>query len=110
MPFQKGNNANLSGRPVRAAKTVNETNEGGGEKLQKSIYKFLEKNMLTILGDLETPAGRDKAKIYCSLLNFAVPRLSPRSGEIKFEDMSPKQLSELLKMLQVNALPQVMRR
>jgi hypothetical protein len=106
MPFKKGNTANLTGRPKNVV-TPNAAPEEQpkGNKLQTSIQKFLEKNMIKILEDLETPAAREKARIYCHLLNYTVPKLSRQSGEIKFEEMSEEQLSALLAMLQKNAMP-----
>ena len=110
MPFKKGNSGNPMGRPnaVNLTMSNRETNSGSADKLQAGIHKFLEKNMLKVLEDLETPASREKARIFCSLLNYTLPRLTPRSGEVRFEDMSEKQLFCLLKMLQENSLPQVM--
>ena len=105
MPFKKGNKLAVGPRPKKF-----ETNSASGDKLLSGIRKFLEKNMLTTLEDMETPGAREKARIYCYLLNYAVPRLTPRSGEIKFEDMNEAQLNRLLNILQDNALPRVLKK
>ena len=106
MPFRKGSISNPAGRQKG---TPNKVKKSITEDLLAGMHKFLKKNMRVILTDLETPEAREKARIYCDLLKYAVPRLRPRSGEVRFEDMTPEQLQELLGMLQENSLPQVIK-
>ena len=60
-----------------------------------------------VMDGMDTPAGRKKARIYCELLKYTVPRLSPKKSDIKLERLSDAQLDEIIETLQRNALKEL---
>jgi hypothetical protein len=64
-------------------------------------------NFETVMGGMSTPAGREKARIYCELLKYTVPKLSPKKSDIRFERLSDAQFDEIIETLQRNALKEL---
>ena len=100
MPFTKGKSGNAIGRP-RGRHT------DPASRLNTRINNFLDKNFDVVMNQLSTPAGREKARIYCELLKYSVPRLSPKRTDIRFERLSDEQLDEIIQTLQHNALKEL---
>ncbi len=78
MPFQKGFSGNKNGRPVGA---INRT----GLQLRETIAAFLESNFRKIVIDFKKLPPKERAKLYCDLLQYAVPRLQSVSNEMAIE-------------------------
>jgi hypothetical protein len=100
MKFKTGKSGNPAGRP-RGRKN------DPAQNLHDRITKYLDKNFEPVMGGMETPSGREKARIYCELLKYTVPRLSPKKSDIKFERLSDAQLDEIIETLKCNALKEL---
>jgi len=99
MPFKKG----ISGNPSGAKRGQQ---KDPSASLNAKINRYLEKNfdMIFCYGEgLTSAAGRESARIYCELLKYAVPRLSPKRTNVKFENLTDEQLDEIIEILQHNA-------
>jgi|GEM_PF-5764004 len=101
MPFQKGKSGNPAGGTLRKGQQKDPS-----ASLNVKINRYLEKNFDSIFSDgegLGSAKGRETARIYCELLKYAVPRLSPKRTNVKFENLTEEQLDEIIEILQHNA-------
>ena len=99
MPFKKGTSGNPSG-----AKQGHKKDHA--TSLNAKINRYLERNFDKIFSDgdgINSAAGRVTARIYCELLKYSVPRLSPKRTNVKFENLTEEQLDEIIEILQHNA-------
>jgi len=101
MKFTQGKSGNPTGRPLKRMPSF------ANPDLQTKIDKYLNENFKTMLSDLETPAAREKARIYLELLKYSVPRLAARQSEFQVHDLSNGQLKQIAGILQHNALPEL---
>ena len=100
MKFNTGKSGNPAGRPRGRQSDP-------AKNLNTRINKYLDKNFDLVMGGMNTPAGREKARIYCELLKYTVPKLSPKKPDIRFERLSDDQLDEIIVTLQRNALKEL---
>ena len=91
MKFQPGNNAGR-GRKKGSRNKVK-------DKLRESINKFLEGNFEEVQACFDVMPPRDKAKLYCELLQYGVPKLQAINMDMRFENMTNEQLDEIIDTL-----------
>ena len=68
MGFTKGQSGNVKGRPKGA---VNKTTG----QLRGMISDFLTKNFSEIENDFYHLSPKERAKVYCDLLQYAIPKM-----------------------------------
>jgi hypothetical protein len=101
MKFTKGKTGNPAGRPTQSVKNLRPFPKG----LESKIIRYLDKNFETVMQNLNDRESREKARIYCELLRYAIPKFGPRHHQIRFEDMDDILLDNIVDMLQQNAFP-----
>ncbi|MBL7914573.1 MAG: hypothetical protein JNL49_05955 [Bacteroidia bacterium] len=97
MPFKKGESGNPTGKPPGAKNKI-------GIQLRETISNFLIDNFDTIQKDFKKLNPKDRAKIYCDLLQYGLPRLQAVSNEFQFEQLTDEQLTEVIEKLKQSAL------
>src|SRR5688572_6985836 len=87
MRFQPGNKRSR-GRPKgsknKSAKTLRDT-----------INKFLEEEFEDVRACFYSLNPRDRAKLYCDLLQYGLPKLQAMNMEFKFENMTEAQIDDI---------------
>lgn len=68
-------------------------------KLRQVISDFLDENFEKIKADFEGMEPKDRAKLFESLLPYALPRLQSVTTTTRYEDLSDDQLQELVDRL-----------
>lgn len=96
MPFKKGQSGNPNGKPPGAKNKI-------GIQLRETISNFLIDNFETIQNDFKKLNPKDRAKIYCDLLQYGLPRLQAVSNEFQFEQLTDEQLTEVIDKLKQSA-------
>src|ERR1700722_2769502 len=91
MPFEKGESGNPAGRPKGS---LNKT----AKDLRQMISDFLVENFEEVQKSFKEIPPKEKIKVYCHLLAFAVPKLRP-SDELMLERLSDEELNELFEKL-----------
>jgi len=91
MAFEKGESGNPAGRPKGA---LNKTTR----ELRQMISDFLMENFEEIKETFKEMPPKEKVKLYCDLLKFALPRLRP-SDDLLLERLSDDELNELFEKL-----------
>ncbi len=103
MPFNKGQSGNLAGRP----RATQEPKETYAVQLENMISKHLVENF-SMVQNIETTEDLKKARIYCDLLRYIIPRAVPmRVKETKLEDLSTPQLAEIVENLRAKSISDV---
>jgi len=92
MGFEKGVSGNPQGRPPGAK---NKTNE----QLREMIAGFLESNFSTVVNDFESLSPKERAKVYCDLLQYGLPRLQAVKLETDFDRMTDEELDKVINEL-----------
>lgn len=92
MPFKPGSSGNAKGRPKGSANKIS-------DKLRKTITAFLSDNFKKITEDFHQLPARDRAKLYCDLLQYGLPKMQAVSMELGFERLSDEDLSEIIHQL-----------
>jgi CRISPR/Cas system-associated endoribonuclease Cas2 len=92
MAFEKGISGNPEGRPKGA---VNRTSQ----QLREMISGFLEENFEKIKTDFNFLTPKERAKIYCDLLQYGLPRLQAVQFETEFERLPEDQLDKIIEEL-----------
>jgi len=64
-------------------------------QLRESITLFLEGNFAIIENDFKNLTPSVRAKVFCELLPFAVPKLQAASVDVKFENLTDDQVENL---------------
>ncbi len=90
--LKKGQCNNRQGRPKGSTGKKN-------KELRATITLFLENNFSTVITGFNKLDPKDRAKIYCDLLQYAVPKLSAISTEVKFDNLSDEQLDTIINKL-----------
>ncbi|HKC37702.1 MAG TPA: DUF5681 domain-containing protein [Chitinophagaceae bacterium] len=107
MPFEKGKSGNPDGRPEGAKNKIT------GE-LRTTITNFLEDNFEKVVQDFNALSPKERAKLYCDLLQYGLPKLqsvslgleeksSKLSLGIAFEKMTDEQLNKIIDELKSHA-------
>ena len=99
MPFEKGESGNPAGRPKGA---MNAT----AKLLRQMISDFLVENFVEVQKSFKEIPPKEKIKVYCHLLAFAVPKLRP-SDELMLERLSDQELDDLFEKLKEAASKQI---
>lgn len=89
MPFEKGISGNPEGRPKGA---VNKKTS----ELREMITDFLETNFEKIRKDFELLSSKERAKLYCDLLQYGLPKLQSMQLETDFERLPEDQLDRII--------------
>lgn len=92
MPFKKGQSGNPTGKPPGAKNKI-------GIQLRETISNFLIDNFDVIQKDFKKLQPKDRAKLYCDLLQYGLPRLQAISNEFQFEKLTDDQLTEVIETL-----------
>ncbi|HXB11645.1 MAG TPA: DUF5681 domain-containing protein [Bacteroidia bacterium] len=91
MPFEKGESGNPAGRPKGSMNAK-------AKLLRQMISDFLVENFEEVQKSFKEIPPKEKIKVYCNLLAFAVPKLKP-SDELILERLSDDELNELFEKL-----------
>lgn len=92
MTFIKGQSGNPSGKPLG-------TKNKASAQLRQMIEGFLTDNFQTIQSDFNSLSAKDRAKIYCDLLQYGLPKLQAISTDLEFERLTDEQLNEIVTKL-----------
>ena len=92
MAFEKGVSGKPEGRPKGA---TNKTSL----QLREMITDFLETNFEKIEKDFELLNAKEKAKLYCDLLQYGLPRLQTVQLETDFDRLPDDQLDKIINEL-----------
>ena len=92
MPFEQGISGNPEGRPKGAK---NKTTS----QLRETINNFLENNFEQVMKDFTELSPKDRAKLYCDLLQYGLPRLQAIQLETEFDSLSDAQLTQIIEEL-----------
>jgi len=94
MAFDKGQSGNPSGKPPGTKNKI-------GLQLRETINGFLTDNFELITQDFKSLPPKDRAKLYCDLLQYGLPKLQAISTETGFERLTDDQLNEIIEKLKV---------
>ena len=89
MPYKDGKSGNPAGRPKG---TPNKTSK----ELKEMIADFLARNFDKIQKDFEKLEPKERLKVYCELLQYAVPKLKSIEDHGPFEHMTDQQLDHII--------------
>jgi predicted component of type VI protein secretion system len=92
MPFEQGISGNPEGRPKGVK---NKTTS----QLRETINNFLENNFEQVMKDFTELGPKDRAKLYCDLLQYGLPRLQAIQLETEFDSLSDAQLTQIIEEL-----------
>ncbi|MFM7055275.1 MAG: DUF5681 domain-containing protein [Bacteroidota bacterium] len=92
MTFIKGQSGNPSGKPIG-------TKNKASAQLRQMIEGFLTDNFQTIQSDFNNLPAKDRAKLYCDLLQYGLPKLQAISTDLEFERLTDEQLNEIVTKL-----------
>ena len=92
MKYVKGQSGNSSGRPNGAQNKVT-------SNLRATITAFLSDNFKKIEQDFHAMPQKDRAKLYCDLLQYGLPKLQTMSMDLGFEKLSDQELSDIINQL-----------
>jgi len=91
MKFQPGNKA--GGGRKKGSKNK------AGKTLRDTISNFLEQEFEGIKACFEALPPKDRAKLYCDLLQYGLPKLQALNMDLNFDGLSEKQLDEIINKL-----------
>ena len=92
MPFQKGKSGNPEGKPKGVKNKI-------GLQLRETITNFLSDNFNVVTQDFKKLTPKERAKLYCDLLQYGLPKLQAISTEFQFERLTEEQLDEVIENL-----------
>jgi hypothetical protein len=76
MGLHKGQTNNPAGKPIGAKNKI-------GSELRVMISDFLENNFHRVQQDFEELTPKDRAKVYCDLLQYSLPKLQALAAQIE---------------------------
>lgn len=97
MGYVKGMTGNPDGRPKGTPNKIN-------QQLRETIGDFLLNNFSKVIEDFEALQPKDRAKLYCDLLQYGLPRLQAVQMEGDFEKLTDGELDLIIKELKANIL------
>lgn len=97
MGYVKGMTGNPDGRPKGTPNKIN-------QQLRETIGDFLLNNFSKVIEDFEGLQPKDRAKLYCDLLQYGLPRLQAVQMEGDFEKLTDGELDHIIKELKANIL------
>jgi hypothetical protein len=97
MGYVKGMTGNPDGRPKGTPNKIN-------QQLRETIGDFLLNNFSKVIEDFEALQPKDRAKLYCDLLQYGLPRLQAVQMEGDFEKLTDGELDHIIKELKANIL------
>ena len=92
MGYVKGQSGNIAGKPVGAKNKA-------GSNLRETITAFLSDNFKKIEQDFHALPAKDRARLYCDLLQYGLPKLQAMSLDLGFEKLSDQELSDIINQL-----------
>lgn len=92
MAFEKGISGNPDGRPAGVRNKVN-------QQLRETIGDFLQDNFQKIIEDFDSLSPKDRAKLYCDLLQYGLPKLQAVQLETDFDKLTDDQLDTIIENL-----------
>ena len=95
MGFVKGMTGNPEGRPKGTQNKIN-------KQLRETIGDFLQDNFQKIAADFETLQPKDRAKLYCDLLQYGLPRLQSVQLETDLERLTEGELDTIIDNLKAS--------
>ena len=97
MGFVKGMTGNPEGRPKGAQNKINRL-------LRETIGDFLADNFSKVVEDFETLQPKDRAKLYCDLLQYGLPRLQAIQLDGELDKLTDIELDRIINELKSNAV------
>ena len=97
MGFVKGMTGNPEGRPKGTQNKIN-------RKLRETIGDFLTNNFSKVVEDFEALQPKDRAKLYCDLLQYGLPRLQAVQLEGDLDKLTDAELDRIINELKSNAV------
>lgn len=92
MGYVTGQSGNPAGKPKGAKNKVS-------SNLRETITAFLSDNFSKIEQDFHAMPQKDRAKLYCDLLQYGLPKLQTMSMDLGFEKLSDDELGEIINQL-----------
>lgn len=92
MGFEKGLSGNPGGRPKGSPNKIS-------NKLRKTITAFLSDNFKKITEDFHLLPPKDRAKLYCDLLQYGLPKMREMSMGLGLERLTDEELHEIFNQL-----------
>lgn len=89
MPFKQGQSGNIKGKPKGAKNKIS-------LQLREMITDFLIENFSKVLKDFSLLKPNERAKLYCDLLQYGLPKLQSISTDIQLEKLPEEQLDEII--------------
>jgi hypothetical protein len=87
MGLRKGMTNNPAGKPAGRLNRMS-------KELRLQISDFLEENFPKVIAEFNKLEGKDKVRLYCDLLPYAVPRL--QTTELKTPESDPGEAQRMI--------------
>ena len=94
--FKKGKSGNPKGKPPGA---LNNTTK----ELREMVSNFLLNNFEQVVQDFQELKPKERARLYCDLLQYGLPRLQNVSMDLEFDKMTDQQLDKIIHELKQSA-------
>jgi hypothetical protein len=89
MTFIKGQSGNPSGKPIG-------TKNKNSAQIRTMIEQFIIENFHVIVDDFNNLPEKDRYKILCNLMQYAIPK---PQADMEFERLTDEQLNEIVTKL-----------
>ena len=97
MGFVKGMTGNPEGRPKGTRNKIN-------KQLRETIGDFLTDNFSKVVADFEALPPKDRAKLFCDLLQYGLPRLQAVQLEGDLDKLTDGELDHIINELKSSVL------